>query len=192
MEFVSKTVGLIKWKCKQSFKCTKCDDRYPTQGALNKHYQEKHNKVKCPHCPMTFSTTCTLTCHMYVHESTTKKCCCGKTFRFDSELKVHKLTYHCLPTQHCAHPNCGKSYFSASDFTKHAKTHMNVTASCQHCAYETKDERLLKSHQRKHDRTICYICQKCGKRFIYHTQCSGIRMTENVLKYNCVIYYHTL
>ena len=132
MEFVLKTVGLIKCECKQSFKCTKCDDRYPTQGALNKHYWEKHEKVKCPHCPMTFSTPCTLTHHMYVHEIATKKCRCSKTFRFDSELKAHKLKHCRLPTQHCAHPNCGKSYFSASDLAKHAKIHLNITWSCQH------------------------------------------------------------
>ena len=170
MEFVSKTVSLIKWKWKRSFKCTKCDERYPTQGALNQHFRDNHDRVSCPHCSVSFSTSCSLTWHMYAHEIATKKCCCGQTFRFESELKVHKLKLCQLPTQHCAHPNCTKSYFSSADLAKHAKTYLNVTWSYEHCTYKTNDERLLKSHQSKDDRKVRYTCPKCGKGFIYHTQ----------------------
>ena len=109
MEFVSKTVSLIKWKRKRSFKFTKCNDRYPTQGVLNQHFHDNHSRVSCPHCSVSFSTLCSLTQHMYVNEIATKKCRCGQTFRFESELKVHKLKHRWLPTLHCVHPNCMKS-----------------------------------------------------------------------------------
>ena len=170
MEFVSKTVGLVKRKRKRNFNCTKCEACFPLQGELNSHYRDNHEPVKCPHCVTQFSTPCTLTRHLYMHEIPTKKCPCGEVFRFNSELKAHKLTHHWLPTHHCAHAGCDRSYFNAADLTKHVKTHKNMIWCCSKCKYTTKDKWLLKSHQRKHEHEHRYTCQKCGKGFIYHTQ----------------------
>ena len=170
MKFVSKTAGLVKWKRKCPFKCNKCNNRYSSQGQLNECYRMNHDRVQCPHCPMTFSTLCSLTHHLYSHEIATKKCRCGKTFCFDSELKSHKLKHHRIRTQHCTHPSCGRSYFSASDLAQHARMHDDTIWKCQQCEYKTGDKRLLKSHQRKHICTLWYTCRKCDKGFIYYTQ----------------------
>ena len=45
--FVSKTVGLIKQKKRQTFKCSKCDKRSSSLAELNTHYRASHAKVKC-------------------------------------------------------------------------------------------------------------------------------------------------
>ena len=170
--FVSKTVGLIKRKKHQTFKCTKCDKRSLSLAELNTHYRANHAKVKCKYCNLLFNTLSSLARHQYSHEIATKCCRCGKLFRFDSELKAHKLKHRRIPTQHCSHPNCNRTYFSASDLAKHAKIHENVVWNCDKCDYSTNDKRLLKSHRRKHEQKPKYSCTKCGKSFIYHTQWS--------------------
>ena len=168
--FISRTVGLIKHKRKRIFKCTKCDTRKATQGEINAHYRSTHEKVKCYVCHQLFNTPATLAHHLYSHKIATKKCRCGKVFRFASELKSHKLTHRRIKTEHCPFPKFGKSYHSANNLAKHVKIHSNKTWKCSVCDYTTKDEHLLKSHKRKHEQTVKYTCNICAKSFVYHTQ----------------------
>ena len=137
--FVSRTVGLIKHKRKRIFKCAKCETRKATQGEINAPYRSTHEKVKCYVCHQLFSTPATLVCHLYSHEIATKKCRCGKVFRFASELKSHKLTHRRIKTEHCPFPKCSKSYYSANDLAKHIKIHSNKTWKCSVCDYSTKE-----------------------------------------------------
>ena len=167
---MSRTVGFVKHKRKQVFKCSKCETRKATQGEINRHYRENHTQVKCYVCQQLFKTPATLARHLYSHEIATKQCRCGKTSCFASELKTHKLTHLHIKTEHSQFPKCGKSYFSANDLAKHIKVHSNKEWKCDVCTYTTKDERLLKSHYRKHSQAIKYTCATCGKGFVYHTQ----------------------
>ena len=164
--FVSRTVGFVKHKRKRIFKCSKCETRKATQGEINKHYWENHTQVKCYVCQQLFKTPATLARHLYSHEITTKQCRCGKTFHFASELKTHKLTHQQIKTEHCQFPKCGKSYFSANDLAKQVKQHSYKEWKCDVCTYTTKDERLLKSHYRKHSQAIKYTCATCEKGFV--------------------------
>ena len=170
--FVSKTAGRIKQKQHCTFKCSKCDKCTNSLAELNTHYRGNHTPVKCKYCNQLFNTSSLLTRHQYFHEIVTKKCQCGKVFRFNSELQAHKLKHCRIPTQHCSHPNCSHSYFSALDLAKHAKTYGNIAWNCNKCDYTTNDKRLLKSHQWKHDSNTRYTCSKCNKSFMYHTQWS--------------------
>ena len=184
-EFVSRTVGLIKFKRKRTFKCGNCDNTYPTQAAVSAHYRETHDIVKCSVYHKTFTTPATLSRHMYSHEIATKACRCGKTFRFDSELKSHKLTHRHITMEHCAKPGCNKSYFSASDLAKHVLMHSDKIWNCPECDYNTKDKQLLKSHKRKHEQTVQYTCLRCGKGFVYYTQWSRHKKAENCTELKC-------
>ena len=166
------SVGLIKRKSLCMFKCSTCDKRFPSQGELNSHYRANYDQVKHTYCKKYFHTPSSLVRHLYSHEIATKKCCYGKIFRFDSELRAHKLKHKWIPTQHCTHRGCKHSYFSASNLAKHAKTHENVVWRCVLCNYQSNDQRLLKSHQHKHEHKTSYTCTKCGKIFIYHMQWS--------------------
>ena len=143
---------------------------FPTQGKLNRHYQRTHDKVRCSKCNMVFTSPSTLTRHMYTHAELHYLCKCRKSYHFPAELRVHKLTHRRICIAICSHPGCNKSYFSQADLSKHAKTHDNVKWNCSLCMYVTNDERLLKSHHWKHEQTVKYHCEKCGKGFVYHTQ----------------------
>ena len=140
------------------------------QGNLNAHYRDKHKKVTCSKCSMSFTTPSTLTHHYYTHAEPRKFCHCGKGFYFASELRVHKLTHRQIKTQMCTYPGCSKSYYSAADLAKHARIHENITWTCSKCDYSTPDKRLLHSHQHVHDRVARYTCAKCGATFVFHTQ----------------------
>ena len=149
--FVTRRVGLKKYRRKHSYKCPVCKSKYGTQGDLNSHYRERHKKVKCKKCALEFTTPSTLTRHYYTHKAPRKICRCGKGFYFNSELRIHKLTHRRIKIQICSHPGCGKSYFSSSDLAKHAKIHEKVEWKCTKCTYYTLDKRLLRSHQRVHN-----------------------------------------
>ena len=168
--FKTTRVGLKKFRRKRSYKCPVCGKRYAMQCELNSHYRETHKNVKCSKCNMSFTMPSTLTWHYYTHAEPRKFCRCGKGFYFSSELRVHKLTHRRIKTQMCIHPGCGKSYFSASDLAKHAHIHENISWNCDKCDYSTPDKRLLRSHQRVHERVSRYTCAKCGDTFIFHTQ----------------------
>ena len=85
---------------------------------LNAHYKENHDPVKCYVCHKVFNTQSSLDRHLYSHKIATKKCRCGRLFRFESELESHKLKHRQIRTQKCSKPGCNKSYFSASDLAK--------------------------------------------------------------------------
>ena len=121
---------------------------------------------------MTFSTPLTLMRHQYTHASPRFHCRCVKGFYYLPELKVHKLKHRRTRTAICSYPGCTKSYFSQSNLAKHAHTHCKIKWNCDKCDYSTSDERLLKSHQRKHEQQVKYTCDQCGCGFVYHTQWS--------------------
>ena len=177
--FTTKRVELKRYKRKHSYKCPVCRSKYDTQGDLNSHYWDSHRKVKCKKCALEFTTPSTLTRHYYMHKTPHKICRCGKGFYFNSELKIHKLTHHRIKTQICSHPGCGRSYFSSSDLAKHARIHEKVEWKCTKCEYSTLDRRLLRSHQRVHNRVLRYTCKNCGKGFIYHMQLTRHSKSKN-------------
>ena len=168
--FVTRRVELRKYRRKRSYCCPVCKGKYETLGRLNEHYRNVHKSVKCSKYQMSFHTPSTLSRHMYTHHKPRKFCRCGAGFYFNSDLRIHKFTHRCIKSQFCQSQGCDKSYFSAADLAKHARTHLKINWKCQKCDYCTNDERLLKSHQRVHDRKIRYLCQKCNKGFIFHMQ----------------------
>ena len=168
--FVTCRVGIIKHRRKQTCKCPICLKRYPSQEKLNQHNRQAHDKLKCQYCPMVFTTPSSLQRHQYVHSTPRFHCRCGKGFYFLAELKIHKLKHRRTRIAICSYPVCTKSYFSQSDLVKHACMHLKIKWNCNQCDYSMHDERLLKSHKRKHEQKIKYTCSRCGKDFVYHTQ----------------------
>ena len=168
--FVTRRVDLCKYRRKRSYRCPVCKSKHETHGRLNVHYREVHKHVKCQRCQISFSTPSTLSHHMYTHREPRKFCRCGMGYYFNSELRIHKLTHRRIKSQFCQSLGCNKSYFSSADLAKHARTHLKIEWTCQKCDYKIFNERLLKSHQRVHDRRMHYTCQKCNKGVICHTQ----------------------
>ena len=90
---IIRKIGLVKRRRKCTCKCPVCSQSYPTQGELNRHYRQCHNKVACSKCNLMFTSPSTLTRHMYTHAELRFNCHCGKSYHFAAELCVHKLTH---------------------------------------------------------------------------------------------------
>ena len=171
-KFVTRDIGICKYKCKRYYKCPVCAKKFSSQGELNDHHRQKHDQVSCSCCKQSFKTPSTLIRHMYTHAKPRFHCWCGKGFYFKSDLTIHKVTHKRIKNHICIHPGCGHSYFSSNELAKHVQIHKGVMWSCTLCNYKTPDKRLLKSHQRKHNQTPRYFCPKCNKGFTYHAQWS--------------------
>ena len=85
-EFVTRRVGLKKHRRTRSYKCPVCGSKFVTQGELNEHYRQSHDKIKCSKCSQVFTTPSTLVCHYYTHAAPRKFCWCGQGFYFRSEF----------------------------------------------------------------------------------------------------------
>ena len=149
-KFVTRDVGIRKYKCKRYYKCPICAKRLSSQGDLNDHYRQKHDQVSCSHCKQSFKPltgSSTLIRHMYTHAKPRFHCRCGKGFYFKSDLTIHKVTHKRIKNHICVHPGCGHSYFSSNKLVKHVQIHKGVMWKCTLCNYKTPDKRLFKSHQ---------------------------------------------
>ena len=170
VKFITRDVGICKYKCKRYYKCPVCAKRFNSQGDLNDHYRQKHDKVSCSKCKETFKMPSTLIRHMYTHGKPCFHCRCGKGFYFKSDLTIHKVTHKRIKNHICVHPSCGCSYYSSNELAKHVLIHKGITWNYNRCPSKTPDKRLLKSHQRKYNQIPRYFCPKCNKGFTYHAQ----------------------
>ena len=157
-----------KKKCK-TYGCPECKTRHDSLAALNQHYKDKHEPVKCTECDQVFSTPSTLCRHKYSHQELKFKCdMCKKGFSFESDLKIHAIKHDTVKKHACK--DCDKWFFQHSDLLKHEKVHDKTVWKCSMCDYTTVDERYLKSHRWVHSELKPYMCLDCLMLFKYHTQ----------------------
>ena len=164
---------LYRYKRKRIFKCSKCDQREPSEKLINNHYCIHHGKLRCDKCGSFFNTFSALRKHSYEHKNIPDKnrCIdCGKGFPFASQLAAHHkkhlkgLEHHCVKSP--------KSFINKGELTKHQNVHSGKTWSCQkqNCDYTCKDLRNLKAHMHKHGDNSRYKCITCGKGFKHYQQ----------------------
>ena len=153
----------------KTYGCPECTTRHDSVSALNLHYKDNHEPVKCTECDQVFNTPSTLRRHKYTHQDLKFKCMeCKKGFPFESDLKIHAIKHESVKKHACK--DCEKTFFQHSDLLKHEKVHTETEWKCSMCDYTTLDERYLKSHRRVHSVLKPYMCQDCLMLFKYHTQ----------------------
>ena len=135
------------------------------------HHIDKHGIIYCPVCQKAFNNPLSLERHKYMHKEKQFMCStCNEGFQFMSQLRLHKVTHQRRSKHFCAYPGCYKKFKNKPDLNRHAKSHTSKETKCPDCPYRTKDKRNFESHRRSHSRIERYICEKCGKGFIYNTQ----------------------
>ena len=171
-----RTYGIRKPKLNtktRKFRCVKCKNLFNSVANLNKHFIERHRRLKCIQCGKEFSKPRSYEKHKYAHVSKPHKCDdCGKGFTFQSHLQTHLLS-HAPPKQFmCSKRNCDRGYSTKSDLRKHEKTHTAKIIKCKYegCIYKTKDPRNYSTHLKTHTQKKNHWCSYCGKGFTHSNQ----------------------
>ena len=92
-KFVTRDVGIHKYKCKRYYKCPVCAKRFSSQGDLNDHYRQKHDQVSCSRCKQSFKMPSTLIRHMYTHAKPCFHCWCNRILLPPLKILAPALIY---------------------------------------------------------------------------------------------------
>ncbi|KAH6936668.1 hypothetical protein HPB50_020575 [Hyalomma asiaticum] len=135
------------------FRCYECYERFPTDTAVLRHRNEKHNpkSSKCPDCPKTFKNALACRRHvLYTHTTTCLVNSCKLCFRRYKNLLT--LRYH-MALSHI-HELSEEEKASLEPLKKH----------CAQCDYVTFNRRSMVGHmRRKHGEML--QCSQCPARF---------------------------
>lgn len=110
-----------------------------------------------------------LTLHKRIHNrslNTVANCdVCGKVFRDQHLLRVHKRQIH-GPYQPSMCTECGKVLRNRSRLLVHMLTHNPVKPSCEHCQKTFSSKKTIIEHMKVvHKQGAVHICEQCGRQF---------------------------
>ncbi|CAH0731000.1 unnamed protein product, partial [Brenthis ino] len=125
-----KSPGLRPWEADVApdarstlgYKCSKCDEVFPTRNKRTLHMQRSHNdRNKCSICGKIFAGSYNLKNHEHIHKGTMpKQICpiCGKSIRRDT-MKYHMKVHSQREAAVCA--PCGKTFVSDFGYQRHLR-----------------------------------------------------------------------
>ncbi len=151
--------------------CNICNFDYLSKSKLRIHVQNVHAAYtgthKCTVCSKLFTMKQYLQKHMATHTGEKNFECnvCGKRYKWDSSLRVHKAYKHSTDRPyHCA--ICYKTYKISGELKTHMQMHANVRAyKCENCPKTFKKKDHLVKHTYTHSKEKCVNCSVCGHGF---------------------------
>ncbi|XP_077346042.1 uncharacterized protein LOC143989658 [Lithobates pipiens] len=123
-------------------------------------------RFSCTECGKCFRFNSQLNVHKRSHTGEKLYSCpeCGKCFLFKSRLNDHKISHTGEKQYSCS--VCGKSYSRTSHLHTHQRVHTGEKPySCSECGKCFSRSSLLYTHQRSHTGEKPYSCSECGKCF---------------------------
>ncbi|XP_075224322.1 uncharacterized protein LOC142326076 isoform X3 [Lycorma delicatula] len=105
-----------------------------------------------------------------VHTESTNECLkcdvCGKSYKNDRLLKVHKNNVHYKTERNHVCEICGASFKTSNVLSNHLIVHSDErNFKCEICNRTFKCETVLKTHKRVHSDYRPYYCNICGESF---------------------------
>ena len=145
-----------KVETSKKFECDLCSKAYVTQGHVNRHVNEFHEKKRlfpCKQCNSSFPRSDQLREHVkFVHlKQKLHKCpICSRLFGQKGLLNVHISTVHEKKKPHTCQ-ECGKNFGENKNLTSHMKTHFDIFEfTCLLCnKYKTNRKWNLMRHHPK-------------------------------------------
>lgn len=146
--------------------CCVCKATYKGQGTWVFHRQIHISGLKCPECGKCFKTQHSLDVHKKTHSKERPFSCeeCGKTYRTLSLRNAHFYSCHKTPNHACQ--ECGKSFRQRAHLYIHMNIHTgNRPYQCADCEAAFKSPSALYTHKTIHTGEKPFVCPLCGMRF---------------------------
>lgn len=173
----------LSHKEEKKFTCTVCGKSFKKMSILKQH-EETHNPIKifirCEMCPKILQMK-HLKLHMDIqhgnkYSEKNHHCHCGKSFRYEKQLKKHKEQVHEAKHRGIVYPcsECDKVFTRRQELRNHSFEHYSGPVfQCSTCQLKFKKKKLLYIHSRVHDAgTTKYPCSQCQLEF---KTCGGRR-----------------
>ncbi|XP_077345957.1 uncharacterized protein LOC143989613 [Lithobates pipiens] len=123
-------------------------------------------RFSCTECGKCFRFECHLNMHKRSHTGNKSLSCpeCGKCFSQKSNLQIHQRSHTGEKRYSC--PECGKCFSQKSSLRTHQRLHTGEKPySCSECGKCFSRKSILSTHQRSHTGEKPYSCPECGKCF---------------------------
>lgn len=162
---------MVQHSEQKDFPCPKCQKPFTTNGALQFHIRNIHDRayeVMCDVCSKMLRSKSALLAHRAEHFNTKRVQCptCGQWMKNENTLRKH-LVRHKEETIVIECHICGKRSPNSHALKKHIRDQHTVqrTHQCTMCDKAFKRALALKEHMATHTGQQLYSCVHCGKEF---------------------------
>ncbi|XP_026005074.1 zinc finger protein 112-like isoform X2 [Astatotilapia calliptera] len=138
----------------------------PAMSESHCNFDKSSKSLKCDVCGKTFKFNYQMKDHYSIHTGERPFACtvCGKMFRCSSFLKKHLRTHSDVKPYTCK--TCGKKFGSNRNLVTHTRIHTGVKPyQCKTCGKWFRCHSHLRDHIRIHTGEKPYRCETCGEAF---------------------------
>ncbi|XP_070551549.1 zinc finger protein 391-like [Ptychodera flava] len=147
-------------------RCPEFSRKTSLTKCLNIHRCPYERPFMCMECGKSFKRNYNLTIHKRTHSRKLPFTChqCGRKFTQTSNLNTHLMTHSKTQPYTCKF--CGKRFSRKGNLQRHLRIHTNEKPyKCKDCDKRFSDPGNLNKHSKVHSNERPYLCHQCGKSF---------------------------
>lgn len=156
----------------EQYKCTKCDQSFPTKASKNSHMAISHGpeyRYRCPYCKDSFKSYPDRLKHL--KESHGKKieyAChlCPAVFSLHNQRTKHIKYVHIRHKEFCC-DICPDKFVTKAQLQHHMVKHVGERKfQCEVCKKAYARRKTLREHMRIHNNDKRFVCQYCNNAYV--------------------------